>query len=210
MTTRTLKLTEFFSSLRRLRRIPFKKYLPQSIVVITVAITLGLVVKLLTRPSRTSSTSSVPASDSRISILGARASSQLNQEFSFPLNSSAGSKLTDIKFILESAELRDEIIVKGKRATAVQGRTFLILNLKISSAYSRALNINTQDYFRLTMNDKPDQLLAPDIHNDPVVVQPISTKLARLGFPVNDTDKNLTLWVGEVAGEKTQIDLNLQ
>ncbi|MBI2008460.1 hypothetical protein HYS82_02280 [Candidatus Amesbacteria bacterium] len=221
MTSRRLKLTRFFSSLRsslpklrssfnhKLRRHP-KKYLPLSLVVISAAVIVILVGKTLTRLSRSSSPPSVASSDSRVSVLGAKAFTNLNKDFSFPLKDSSGKKLTDVKFLLESAELRDEIIVKGKRATAVQGRTFLIINLKITSSYPRTLNVNTQDYFRLTLNGKTEEMLAPDIHNDPVAIQPISTKYTRLGFPINDTDKNLALLVGEVAGEKTKVELNLQ
>ncbi|MBI2587609.1 hypothetical protein HYW29_02275, partial [Candidatus Amesbacteria bacterium] len=185
-------------------------YLPLSLVIISAAVIVILVGKLLTRLPRSSSPPSVASSDSRVSILGAKAFTNLNQDFSFPLKDSSGKKLTDVKFFLESVELRDEIIVKGKRATAVQGRTFLIINLKITSSYPRTLNVNTQDYFRLTLNGQTEEMLAPDIHNDPVAIQPISTKYTRLGFPINDTDKNLALLVGEVAGEKTKVELNLQ
>jgi hypothetical protein len=52
------------------------------------------------------------------------------------------------------------------------------------------------------------ELVAPDIHNDPIQIQPISTKESRLGFPVDDTVKNFTLSVGELDGKKTTIPLS--
>jgi hypothetical protein len=148
------------------------------------------------------------ATDERIEIQGAKATIELNREFTFPLRDNNGNEISDIKYIIRSAELRDEIIVKGSRATAVKGRTFLILNLKISNEYDQTISINTRDYVRLTVNDNEEEKLAPDIHNDPVEVQAISTKLTRIGFPVNDTDENLKLYVGEISGDKEIIELN--
>jgi hypothetical protein len=107
------------------------------------------------------------------------------------------------------AELRDEIIVKGKQATAIKGRTFLIVNLKITNDFDKTITINTRDYVRLTVN-KNSEKLAPDIHNDPVEIQADSTKYTRVGFPIDDTDKDLTLTVGEINGPKQTIKLNLK
>jgi hypothetical protein len=171
---------------------------------ITAGLTVYGVSKLLTR-IRSNSNSST-----RVAVAGAKATSNINKDFAFPLKDSKGKKVTDIKFVIESAELRDEIIVKGKRATAIQGRTFLIVTVKITNDYTKALEINSKDYFRLTANGNDKDLLAPEIHNDPVVVQPTSTKYTRIGWPINDTDKNLTISVGEIEGEKTKVELNLQ
>jgi hypothetical protein len=52
--------------------------------------------------------------------------------------------------------------------------------------------------------------LAPEIHNDPVEVQALSTKYTRLAFPIDDTYKDLTLYVGEINGHKDAIKLNLK
>ena len=144
----------------------------------------------------------------RVSVAGPKATAQLNKEFTFPLKDSKDKKITEVKFIVESAELRDEIIVKGQRATAVEGRTFMILNLKMTSSYTKGLQVNSKDYFRLTMNDNFADMLAPDIHNDPVVIEPTSTKFTRVGWALNDSDKKLILHVGEVGGEKTKIEIN--
>jgi hypothetical protein len=59
------------------------------------------------------------------------------------------------------------------------------------------------------VNGNTSELLAPDIHNDPVEVQAISTKPTRVGFPINDTDKKLTLFIGEINGQKDKVELGL-
>lgn len=146
--------------------------------------------------------------DQRIEIQGPRATLDVSRDFQFSLRNDKGEEVSKIKYTVESAELRDEIIVKGQRATAVKGRTFLILNLKVTNDFNQAIEIYTKNYVRLTRNNNTDELLAPDIHNDPVEVQAISTKLTRVGFPINDTDKDLKLHIGEIASDKQVVELN--
>lgn len=147
--------------------------------------------------------------DNKINIQNAKASQQLNKEFLFPLKDANGKVVSKLIYFIQNAELRDEIIIKGQKATAVLGRTFLVLNLKITNNYNKSIQINARDYIRLSVNNSSEKL-APDIHNDPVEIQAISTKYTRLGFPMNDTDKNLTLQVGEIDGKKELIKLNLK
>ncbi len=172
------------------------------VVIIAAALGLGLigknVFKWFTTPTNASSQYDLPP---------AKKALNLNRQFTFPLLDSKGQEISKIKFSLETAELRDEIIVQGKRATAVKGRTFLILNFKINNDYNKSVQINTRDYVRLSVNGNDKELLAADIHNDPVEVQAISVKYTRLGFPINDSDKNLKLKVGEINGAKQDIDL---
>ena len=127
--------------------------------------------------------------------------------FAFPLKDNKVEKVAEVKYMIEKAELRDEIIVQGKRATAVKGRTFLIFNLKVSNEFTQSIEINTKDYVRLSVNGNEEEWLAPDIHNDPVTVQAISTKYTRVGFPINDSDTNLIIRIGEIEGEKEKIPL---
>jgi len=180
-----------------------KKFLPLLILLSAVGLAVVGIGRGLSRLGS-------PSSTTRVSVAGAKAASQLNREFNFPLTDTKGQPITEMKFTLENAELRDEIIVNGKRAIAIEGRTFLILTFKITSTYSRALEINTKNYFRLTRNGNSSDLLAADIHNDPVIVQPTSTKFTRIGWPINDSDTGLTLLVGDIEGEKTSVELNLQ
>lgn len=142
-------------------------------------------------------------------VKGARAAQDVNKEFNFPLKDAKGEEVSKIKYVVEKAELRDEIIVQGQKATAVKGRTFLIITLKISNEHNQPIEINTRDYLRLSVNSNENELLAPDIHNDPAEVQAISTKYTRVGFPINTSDNNLVLFVGEINGAKEKIELKL-
>lgn len=180
----------------------FKKIIPIAILFIAVGITILISARALRASTQTTT------QDARVQIKGPKASTTINKEFSFPLLDAKGKEITRVTYLVESAELRDEIIVKGTRATAIQGRTFLIISIKITNNFDKALQINARDYIRLAINGESEELLAADIHNDPVQVQPISVKTTRLGFPINDTDKNITLKVGEIKGDKEDINLS--
>lgn len=131
----------------------------------------------------------------------------IHKDFEFPIKDSSGTVSTTFTYTIQSAQLQDQIIVKGQKATAVTGRIFLIINLKLVNKSKNAIQINTRDYIRLGINGNNKDLLAPDIHNDPVEIQPISTEFTRIGFPVNAQDKSFTLYVGEIDGSKTTIPL---
>ena len=110
--------------------------------------------------------------------------------------------------MIEKAELREEIIIEGQKASAVEGRIFLILTVKATNEHNQAIEISTRDYVRASVNGNKEEWLAAGMHNDPVEVQAISTKYTRLGFPIDENDKNIVLRVGEIDGEKEEIDIN--
>jgi len=140
--------------------------------------------------------------DQRIQPSVSKASQKINKTFTFSIGN------TKFTYAIDSAQLQDEIVLKGQRATAVKGKTFLIINLKIRNDNKLAAEINTRDYIRLSVNGNKSDRLAADIHNDPVLVQAISAKQTRLGFPIKDNDKNLILYVGEIEGGKQEIVIN--
>ena len=84
----------------------------------------------------------------------------------------------------------------------------MIINLKIINDLNSCVQINTKDYVRLSLNGDKNVWLAPDIHNDPVEVQAISTKLTRVGFAISTSDKNIILRIGEINGAKTDIPVD--
>ncbi len=131
----------------------------------------------------------------------------INKTFSFPVNGSNGTPVATLAYTITDIAEQNDIILQGEKATAVAGRTFFIVNLKITNPSQQGIQINARDYVRLSTKGNNEQL-APDIHNDPVMVQAISTKYSRLGFPVNISDKKFVLSVGEINGPKTAIPVD--
>lgn len=150
-----------------------------------------------------------PTSAGSVTLEGPKAVYTINREFKFPLLDDKGKELTKISYKIEDAELRKQIIVQGQTATAVEGKIFLILSIKIANDYNKPIDINARDYVRLIVNGNSSEQQAADIHNDPVTVQPISTKSTRIGFPVNETDKNMMLMVGEINGKKDKVEIKI-
>lgn len=146
----------------------------------------------------------------QIKIEGAKDKVSINKEFEFPLKNSKGDEVSKIRYTVESVELRKEILLKGKKASAVSGRIFFIANVKIANSFDKTIEINSKDYLRLVVGNNEGELLAADIHSDPVRVQAISTKYTRLGFPVNDSDKEFKLKIGEINGEKIDIEVKFK
>lgn len=145
----------------------------------------------------------------KVTIRPPRKTIEINREFTFPIRGEEGEESGRvIKYVVEKFELADEIVVKGQRATAVTGRTFLIFSIKLINDEDVGIEIDTRDYIRASVNNS-DERLAADIHNDPVEVQPLSTKSTRIGFPTDDNVKHITLFVGEIKGDKEAIEVSL-
>lgn len=178
---------------------------PAIFIVIALVICSGIA--LLVKNSQGTSAIATTSQD-KPAAPTAKAFLNISKEFSFPIKDANGKVLSQIKYGVQSAALQDEILVKGERARAVEGRTFLILNLKITNTYKQGIQINSKDYVRLIVDGKKTELIAADIHNDPVEVQAISTKITRLGFPINENYKSLELQVGEISGAKSPIKLD--
>ncbi len=183
----------------------FKNYLPIVIVAIVALGAIFFVGKFITSAIANSHANSV---DNRVELKGPRAKMTVNKTFEFPLKDDKGKTIATLKFLLGDAELRDEIILQGQKAVAVKGRTYLITTIKLTNSSDKFIQMKVRNYVRLNVNGNKDEWLAAEIHNDPVEVQPESTKQTRLGFPINDTDKDLILRVGDLEGKKESIPLN--
>ena len=133
----------------------------------------------------------------------------LNKKYVFSMKDNAGKEIGKINYAIESAYPSQEIVNKGKRIQAVNGKSFVILNLKLKNDLPQSLKVNSADYIRLSVNRNTNEWYAPDIHTDPADLQPISTKAVRLAFTINSSDKDLVLQVGEVNGSKEVIKLAL-
>ncbi|MBI2031185.1 MAG: hypothetical protein HYT08_01085 [Candidatus Levybacteria bacterium] len=196
-----------FSSKLNFRNLKFNKKNILQYLILALILILVLVggIKLINQIVPSSSTNV----GGDLKIAGPVNSKKLNKEFKFSLRDEKGEEISKFSYIVESVELRKEILVKGQKATAIRGRIFLILNLKFVNTLKQGINVNARDYIRLSVNNS-NELLAPDIHNDPVEVQAISTKYTRAGFAINETDKNLKLQIGEIDGKKETISLDFK
>lgn len=148
------------------------------------------------------------SSDQRADAPRALATQKLDKELSFPIKDKEGKEVGKVKYLIQSIEKYDTVIVKGQKARAIKGRMFLVVNLKLTNTYGKSVDITTSDFLRLTVNDGKEKL-APDIHNDPVKVQGDSVKTTRAGFAINDTDKKIKLLFGELNGKKQEIEIKL-
>lgn len=195
------KISHFFQE-THFAEVKTRLYKKPSIIALIAVIFLGAVF-FVVRTYR-----NINPAVNQIKISAPVATQELNREFNFSLKDSTGKEVGKIKYVIVSADERNEIVVKGQKATAVQGKTFLIINLKIINDLNSGVQINTKDYVRLSLNGDKNVWLAPDIHNDPVEVQAISTKLTRVGFAISTSDKNIILRVGEINGAKTDIPVD--
>lgn len=186
-----------------------KKKLPKLIIPLAVIVVLVVVINSFFK-STSGSTETVAGSqsDSRFEVKAPLAIIDINKDYQFPVFDEKGKEIGKFSYSILSAELKDEIIAKGKRATAVKGRLFLIVNVKISNPLDKGLQVNSRDYIRLTVNGNDAEKIAPDVHNDPIDAQAISTKTTRVGFAINDTDTNFVLQVGEIKGDKESINVS--
>ncbi|MBI4130452.1 hypothetical protein HY468_04000 [Candidatus Roizmanbacteria bacterium] len=174
--------------------------------VIGILLLIGAIAVLVRQTSSSNASSTATPS---ISNNTTTKSIDINREFLFPIKNGESEEVGHIKFVIEKAELLEKIVVQGKTATAVSGRIFLIVTAKLTNDLDKNIQINTRDYVRLMRNGNSQELLAPEIHNDPVEVLAISTKYTRVGFSIGSTDKDLNLLIGEIKGEKQTIPLSL-
>lgn len=187
-----------------IRRAKGSLYIPLIFVGVIIVIIIGFALRNMAKAGVIPETTS----NQKISVEKPKKTQELKKEYSFPLKDEKGKEVSKVKYTIESAEIRDQIIVKGQKAYAVEGRIFLILNLKITNSYTKPVQINARDYLRLTVDNSYEKV-APEIHNDPVEVQADSTKITRAGFAINENFKSLTLLVGEVNDKKDTIKLRL-
>jgi len=189
-----------------LRRVKNSKYKTYGIGLVVILAVVALLVVL--NPFSSKSSQAAFTADKN-AVRDALAVQDLNKEFKFPLKDDKGETVGEIKYIVENVELRDEIVVKGRKASAVSGRAFVVFNLKIVNDSNKNISMNTKDYVRLFVNNNDNEPLSPSIHNDPVVVDAISVKPTRVGFAINKSDKDLKIKVGEIKGDKETIELTI-
>lgn len=187
-----------------------KKFLRYLLLIVLVVFLIGGAKLIGNVFSGQNSQTQVLGKSGGITIASPISTKSINKDFKFSLRDEKGKEISTFTYAIESVELRKEIMVKGQKATAIRGRVFLIINLKLVNTIKQGINVNARDYLRLSVNGNTSELLAPEIHNDPVEVQAISTKYTRVGYAVGEDDQNYMLRVGEIDGKKETIKLNIR
>lgn len=180
------------------------KFVPIAVIALVLMVSVGMFL-------RNSGKAVLGNKDTdKISVEKPLASQVINKDFSFPVLDSAGEEAGKLQYTVETAELRDQLIIKGQQARAIEGRTFLIISLKITNDTQHTISVNTRDFIRLK-KEGSEELVAPTIHNDPVEAQAISTLTTRVGFSVPDNDtEGMSLQIGEIAKDKQTVELDLK
>lgn len=178
-----------------------RKYIVIGILILTIGYFLG---RSLIRQSGSNQIGKIEGVETELAQPLAKKS--ISQGFSFPLKS-GNDTIGNMNYTIESVELQKEIVIKGQKGRAVPGRAFLVANLKLANDSNQPVKLNSRDYIRLTVQGEQEQR-APDIHNDPIEVQAISTKYTRVGFPVDENLKSFTLRIGEITGQKVPIEVS--
>lgn len=130
----------------------------------------------------------------------------IGRSFKFPVYGENG-QATDISLTMNlttAAKMRN-ILIQGKPAQAREGKIFLIVNMEVLNDFNQQLKIAPVDLIRLV--DATGKKFAPDVHNEDVIVEPISVKKTRVGFVVDDPTTGLELQVGEIDGAKETVNL---
>lgn len=131
----------------------------------------------------------------------------LNKSLDFyGLDMQGRSTKDKIKMTFISAETSNEVLVKDQTYTAKPGKAFLLVNLELQNDSTEKLNTVPGDLIRLTVGSD-DKKYAPDLHNNAVLVAPISVKNDRVGFVIDSGVKNLKLLVGELEKKKEEVEI---
>lgn len=131
----------------------------------------------------------------------------LDKKFEFPGFNEAGKKKGTIELKIIEVEKTNQVIVQDKNYTAKNNKIFLIINLELKNETTKRLNIFPGDLIRLIVDDQEKKKFAPDLHNNYVLISPISTKIDRIGFVIDQNFKNLKLQVGELDEEKEILEI---
>lgn len=206
------KNSGFSEKLNSLKKFNKKKLLKIAFPVVGVLVAIIAIVAIVKNLPDAQSTPSTASSVNGVQTQEAIAVQNIDKLMNFPLKDANAKEVGKFEYTIQNAELRRQIVVQGRNATAVSGRVFLIFNLKVKNSLDKALQINTRDYLRITLAGNPSEKLAADIHNDPVEVQAISTKYTRVGLAIDEKDahKPIELQIGEIGGTKQTITLNFK
>jgi len=128
----------------------------------------------------------------------------IGSRFEVPIRKEDGTETADKLIInLTTAESSKRILIQGKPATSRDTKTFILINFEVENSTSNQLTVRPVDFIRLTDNE--GRTFAPDVHNNDVAVEPISIKKTRVGFVVDEHQKEFKFLVGEINGPKKEV-----
>lgn len=130
----------------------------------------------------------------------------LGQSYTFSALNSSGVVAGEVTFRITKAEKTKEVLVQGRPANAKGDKAFLVLHIEIDNAEVEKRYISPVDILRLV--NEEGKKFAPDIHSDVVEIQPISTKITRVGFVTQESNNNFLIQVGELDGEKSELQIS--
>lgn len=107
---------------------------------------------------------------------------------------------------LTSAEITDNVLVKGQKAFTRNNKLFLVIYLEIENKYPVTLYSKPVDLLRLVRSD--GKRVAPSVSQGDVEVRAISVKRTNIAFVIDKGEKNFTIEVGEVKESKEAVQIN--
>ena len=134
--------------------------------------------------------------------------SVLNRKFEIPIRNASGKETgTRLPITITTVDAARRILIQGKPATSRDGKTFLILNMDIDNSTTNQLSIRPVDFIRLV--DSQGKSFAPDVHNEVVKAEPVSVKKTRVGFVVDESQKQFKFLIGEIGGQAETVEITL-
>lgn len=173
-------------------------------IILIVLVGIGL---FTFRSKLPSSASTIVSGNTSGTDFAPNSTQELRREFQIPIRSADGKDTGD-KLVVNftTVDKSRRIILQGQPATAKDGKVFLILNVDVENSTTNQLSVRPVDFIRM-IDDKGENFAA-DIHNDVVKVEPISIKKTRVGFIVDESQKNFKFAVGEIKGSKETAEVS--
>ncbi|MBM4402277.1 MAG: hypothetical protein FJ044_03470 [Candidatus Cloacimonetes bacterium] len=129
---------------------------------------------------------------------------QIGQTYEFIArdeNGNPANSILPLTFI--SATKKDSVNIQGQKATAKNGKVFLVLDFEVKNDSSQTYYLLPVDLIRLLQGEETK--IAPSVHQGRLEVRPISSKFSNLGFVIEQKQKGFQFEVGEIDGEKNEL-----
>ena len=131
---------------------------------------------------------------------------KIGKSYEIIARTSEGQRTTGrFNLTVTSTQFADSILVQGKRATPVKGKTFLVINMEIENPFKVSLYAFPVDLFRFVRED--GQKFAPSVHQGAVRIRPESTKKSNAAFIVLPNEKKFKIEVGDINSPKETLEI---